>query len=75
MELSAADVVVPNVGWLVTFPAEETVAQETNTARSSDGLAMGLGSDDGLWVWWVWLIYALLVACCLVPLCCFLRRR
>eukprot|EP00752_Nemacystus_decipiens_P002102 g2010.t1 len=75
VELSAADIVVPNVGWLVTFPAEETVAQETNTARSSDGLAMGLGSDHGLWVWWVWLIYALLVACCLVPLCCLLRRR
>eukprot|EP00903_Cladosiphon_okamuranus_P018775 g17272.t1 len=75
VELSIADIVMPNVGWIVTFPAEESVAQETNIARSSDGLALGLGSDNGLWVWWVWLIYALLVACCLVPLCCFLRRR
>lgn len=75
MELSAADIVVATVGWIVTFPAEESFVQETATAGSSDGLAMGLSSDSSLWVWWVWLLYLLLVACCLVPLCCFLRRR
>ncbi|CAN0328466.1 unnamed protein product, partial [Hapterophycus canaliculatus] len=75
VELSAADIVVPTVGWIVTFPAEESVAQDTATAGSSDGLAMGLTGDSGLWVWWVWLIYALLVACCLMPLCCLLWRR
>lgn len=75
VELSSDDIVVPTVGWIVTFPEEESVAQDTATAGSSDGLAMGLKGDSGLWVWWVWLIYALLVACCLVPLCCLLCRR
>lgn len=74
VELSATDIVVPTVGWIVVFPTEETVAQETS-ASSSGGLVMGLVDDNGLWVWWVWLIYALLVACCLVPLCCCLCRR
>ncbi len=75
VELSAADIIVPTVGWIVVFPAEETVAQETRSASSSGGLVMGLVDDHGLWVWWVWLIYALLLACCMVPLCCCLCRR
>ncbi|CAM9126605.1 unnamed protein product [Ectocarpus sp. 12 AP-2014] len=75
VELSVDDILIPTVGWIVTFPAEESVTQETHTAGSSDGLAMGIGSDSSLWAWWVWLIYALLMACCLMPLCCCLRRR
>lgn len=75
MGLSAADFVIPTVGWIVTFPAEDPVIQETAVAGSADGLAIALSADGSLWVWWVWLIYLLLVACCLVPLCCLLRRR
>ena len=72
IDLSAADIVVATQGWIVTFPSEESSTQDTTPAS---GLAGDLAEESDLWAWWVWLIYGLLVACCLLPLCCFLCRR
>ena len=75
VDLSAADVVVATLGWIVTFPSEASTTQDTTPASNSGGLAVDLAEESDLWAWWVWLIYGLLVACCLMPLCCFLCRR
>lgn len=75
VDLSAADVVVATLGWIVTFPSEVSSTPDTVPASGSGGLAVDLAEETDLWAWWVWLIYGLLVACCLMPLCCFLCRR
>lgn len=73
VELVSADILVPVVGWIVTFPEEDAAQQAA--AGNSNGIATRIIGDYVMWPWWVWLIYALLVACCLVPLCCIIFRR
>lgn len=75
MDLSAVDIVVPTVGWIVTFPSEENMQEEVAVAGDSDGMVIGVVSASEMWAWWVWLIFALLVLCCLLPLCFFMCRR
>lgn len=74
MDLSAADIVVTTLGWIVTFPSEASSTQDT-AASESGGLAVDLAEESDLWAWWVWVIYGALVACCLLPLCCVFYRR
>lgn len=75
VDLSAAEVVVATLGWIVTFPSEGSSTQDATSANDSGGLAVDLAEESDLWAWWVWLIYGLLMLCCLMPLCCFLCRR
>lgn len=74
VDLSADDIVVPTVGWVVTFPSEDVVVR-TAAEGNANGIASGIQGDYGMWAWWVWLLFALLVLCCLLPLFYLLCRR
>lgn len=75
VELSAKEIVVPVVGWIVTFPSESASTQKAPAEGNSSGVVAGIQSDFAMWSWWVWLIYALLLACIVLPICCIICRR
>lgn len=74
VELVPSDIVVPVVGWIVTFP-EEKISTSAAIDGNSNGMAAGIEGDYMMWSWWVWLLFLLLVACCLLPLCFLIFKR
>lgn len=73
MDLSAEDIVVRNVGWIVTFPSEISVL-EAETTGSSDDAMIGVAAYVDLWDLWMWLVMGLLLGCCIGPICLCLCR-
>lgn len=74
VDLSAEDLEVRNVGWMVTFPSEMISVLEAETTRSSDDSMFGLAAYIELWDLWMWLIVGLLLGCCIGPICLCLCR-
>lgn len=74
MDLSPEDLVVRNVGWIVTFPSEMISVLEAETTRSSDDTMIGLAAYIDLWDLWMWLVMGLLLGCCIGPFCLCLFR-
>lgn len=75
VDLSASDIVVPTVGWIVTFPSKDAIERQTATEGYANGIASGIEGDYGIWALWMWLLFVLLVLCCLLPLCYLMCKR
>lgn len=71
VDLSPVDIVVPTVGWIVTFPSS-SMQEKSNVSGDSDGMVIGVVGASEMWDWWVWLVFGLLVLCCLLPLFFFM---
>lgn len=74
VDLSASDVTVPVVGWIVTFPGESSTIQNAGAEGQSGWIGSVIEGEYWLWGWWIWIFYGTLLACCLLPLCYVCNR-
>lgn len=61
-------------GWILMFPENLSTGALSAKLQGNDALIMGI-AGEGMWPWWAWFLFVLLVGCCLMPLFFFTLRR
>lgn len=67
LNLTASDVEVVTLGWFIVLP-EDVTFEDGENVHLLDWLAPAIRGDFWLWKWWVWVLYAVLLACCCLPI-------